>query len=396
MNKNLNRKIRVAHIVARMVTGGAEEDVLLIIEGLNKNKYEIDLIVGEEFRKDILNKINDKRFEIIQLKGLTGKLNFLYDPIIVIKLINLLKRNHYDIVHTHLTKTGILGRISARIAGVPIIFRGLQGTAFQTFNNKLLDWALTLFEKITSKFTDAYISVSDILSKEYLENGIGKKENYFTVYSGIDMDKFYYARKNINHKNKLAELGISLNSFIIGNVSRLELSKGHMFLLDSFKKVINERKDYPLKLLIVGDGYEKDNLINYSKKLNIEDKVIFTGYREDIEEIMAVMNIFVLTSLREGLPKVLVQAAAVGMPLIAFNVDGIPEIIKDGYNGFFVKPKDVHQIANRIIRYIDNEDLIISHSQQGREFVKGKWSIEDMVNKVDKIYQSFIKRKIKM
>ena len=391
----MGRKIKVAHIITRIITGGAEENTLYTIKGLDKKKYDIDLIVGEEFRKDIYNNFKNNDFCIIQLKGLKGKLNFLYDPVVLIKLINLFKKNHYDIVHTHLTKIGILGKIASRISGVPIIIHGLHGSAFQAFNSKLLNWALIFFERITSKYTNAYISVSRILSEKYIKEGIGKRENHFTVYSGMDLDKFYYSRKKINRRKKLADLGISSDCFIIGNVATLEPRKGHKFLIDAFKKVIEKHKNKSIKLIIVSDGYERENLVNYVNKLNLKEKVIFTGYREDIEELMAIMDIFVLTSLREGLPRVLVQAAAVGIPLIAFNVDGVPEIIKDGYNGFLVKLKDVEELADRIIRYINNKELISLHGQRGREFVKGKWSIEDMVNKIDKIYQALIKEKIK-
>ncbi|GAJ22355.1 unnamed protein product, partial [marine sediment metagenome] len=172
--------------------------------------------------------------------------------------------------------------------------------------------------------------------------------------------------------------GISSDCFIIGNVATLEPRKGHKFLIDAFKKVIEKHKNKSIKLIIVSDGYERENLVNYVDKLDLKEKVIFTGYREDIEELMAIMDVFVLSSLREGLPRVLVQAAAVGIPLIAFNVDGVPEIIKNNYNGFLVRPKDVEDLADKIIRYINNRELISLHGQRGREFVKDKWSIEDM------------------
>lgn len=392
----LNRKIKVAHIITRIITGGAEENTLYTIKGLDKKKFDIDLIVGEEFREDIYDNFENNDFCIIRLKGLKGKLNFLYDPIVLIKLINLFKKNHYDIVHTHLTKIGILGKIASRISGVPIIIHGLHGSAFQAFNSKLLNWALIFFERITSKYTDAYISVSRILSEKYIKEGIGKRENHFTVYSGMNLDKFYYSRKKINRRKKLADLGISSDCFIIGNVATLEPRKGHKFLIDAFKKVIEKHKNKSIKLIIVSDGYERENLVNYVDKLDLKEKVIFTGYREDIEELMAIMDVFVLSSLREGLPRVLVQAAAVGIPLIAFNVDGVPEIIKNNYNGFLVRPKDVEELADRIIRYINNRELINLQGQRGREFVKDKWSIEDMVNKIDGIYQELIKEKIKM
>jgi len=395
MNFNMGRKIRVAHIISRMVTGGAEENTLFTVQRLDKNRYDIDLIVGEECNKNIFDIGQESGFNVIQINNLKGKLNFFYDPIILIKLIILLKRNNYDIVHTHTTKAEILGRLAARIVRVPIIICGLHGSAYEAFNSNLLNWALILFEKLTGRFTDAYISVSEIVSKKYIEEGLGKKAKYFTVHSGMNLNKFYNIKERIIRQEKLLELSIDTKCFVIGNVSRLEAVKGHQYLLDAFKKVIEERSLIPVKLLILGEGVERDNLKNYVRKLNLEDKVIFAGYRKDIEELMAIMDIFVLSSLREGLPRVLVQAAAVGVPSVAFNVDGVPEIIKDGYNGFLVRPKDVNQLADKIIRYIDNRELIELHGKNGRNFVNGKWSIENMVNKVDEIYQELIKEKIK-
>ena len=394
MNFNLQRKIRVAHIIARMITGGADENTLFTIEGLNKEKYEIDLITGEEFDKDILNKVKNHPFNIIQIKGLKWKLNFLHDPFVLLRLIKLLKKKHYDIVHTHTTKAGILGRIAAYLSGVPVIVHGLHGSTFQAFNSGLLNWLLFLFERFTDRFTDAYVSVSKVLSETYTEKGIGKKDNHYTVHSGMELSKFYQARDKINYQEKYEELEINAGDFLIGNVARLETRKGHQFLLDAFKNVVEEQKYGRVKLLIIGEGNKRKYLENYVKELNLGDKVIFTGYREDVEELMALMDIFVLTSLREGLPRVLVQAAAVGMPSIAFNVDGVPEIIEDNHNGFLVRVGDVEQLAKRIMQYIDHKELLVLHGKNGRELIKGKWSIEDMVEKIDKIYQKLAREKL--
>lgn len=377
-----------------MITGGADENTLFTVEGLNKDKYDVDLIVGEETEDDILKNTKSAEFKIIRVKGLKGKLNFCYDPIVLIKLIKLMRKNHYDIIHTHTTKTGILGKIAARVSGVPLIIHGLHGSSFQAFDNNTLNKALIFFEKWTSRYTDAYVSVSEILSKKYIKEGIGRDDNHFVVYSGMKLKKFYNIRKNIDRENKLKELGIDLDSFIIGNVARLEKRKGHRYLIDAFKKIVNERKDIKLKLLIIGEGEEKESLLNYIKELKLEDNIILTGYRKDIEELMAIMNIFVLTSLREGLPRVLVQATAVGVPSVTFNIDGASEVIKDNYNGFLIKPKEVNQLVDGITKYIKDRELIKLHGMNGREIAVNKWSIEGMVDKIETIYQDLIKRKI--
>jgi len=394
VNFNLQRKIKVAHIIARMITGGADENTLFTMEGLDKNKYEVDLITGEKFDESILNKVKNNHFNIIQIKGLKWKLNFLYDPIVLIKLIRLMRKNRYDIVHTHTTKAGILGRIAARITGVPVIVHGLHGSTFEAFDSRLLNWLLFLFERLTGRFTDAYISVSGVLSEKYIEKGIGKKENYHTVYSGMELETFYGVREKIDCRTKQRELGIGVEDFVIGNVARLETRKGHKFLLDAFKNIAEKQKDAQIKLLIIGEGNKREDLENYVQELHLGDKVIFTGYREDVEELMALMHIFVLTSLREGLPRVLVQAAAVGMPSVAFNVDGVSEIIKDDYNGFLVEVKDLEQLENRIIKYMNNKELVLLHGRNGREFIENKWSIKGMVDRIDKIYQNLVREKL--
>jgi glycosyltransferase involved in cell wall biosynthesis len=391
---NLNRKIRVAHIITGIGTGGAGEDTLITIEGFDNKKYHIDLVIGEELRKDILKRIINKKINLIQIRPFKARHNFLYDPILLLKLIGLFIRGRYDIVHTHETKPGILGRIAARIAGVPIIIHGLHGNALEVFDSKFINVTTILLERITSKFTDAHISVSGIVSKKYLKYGIGKRTKYFTVRSGMELNKFFNAKENFNDQQKRHELGLTGECFIIGNVGRLEASKGHRFLFQSIKEILKFRKSQPIKLLVIGEGRDKEKLIKYAKNLNIEKNVIFTGYRKDVSELMTIMDLFVFTSLREGLPRVLVQAAAVGIPLIAFKVDGVSEILKDNYNGFLVEPTNIKQLVERIIKYIDNKGLISMHGKNGQNIVRNRWSVEGMVRRTDQIYSYLVEKKI--
>ncbi|HOF03178.1 MAG TPA: glycosyltransferase family 4 protein, partial [Atribacterota bacterium] len=381
----MNRKIRIAHTISRVSSGGAEENTLFTINGLDKQRYSIDLIVSEELNQELLKNIikDGSSITIRQVRELKGSLNLLSDPIALFKLIKIFKREKYDIVHTHAIKPGILGRIAAKYAGVPIIICGLHGSAFQAFNNKLLDWLLIYFEKLTGNFTNVYISVSDILTEKYQNERIGINAKYYTVFSGMDLNTFTDIKNRFNLKDIKKELNIDSDAFIVGNVARLEEVKGHRYLLDAFQMVKEIKKESNIVLVIVGEGKEKKHLQEYAKKLGLENCVIFTGYRKDIEKIMSIMDIFALSSLREGLPRVLVQASAAGIPSIAFNVDGVSEIINDNYNGFLIEPKDVNGLAEKIIKYIDNKELMKLHSENGKKFTKGKWTIENMVKQTD-------------
>lgn len=392
----MDRKIKIAHTISRVAFGGAEENTLFTINGLDKQRYSIDLIVGDEFNQELLKHIikDSSSLNVSKVRELKGSLNLLSDPIALLKLIKIFKREKYDIVHTHAIKPGILGRIAAKYAGVPIIICGLHGSAFAAFDNKILDWLLIYFEKFTGKFTDAYISVSDTLSEKYQKEGIGINTKYYTVLSGMDLSSFINIKKRFNVKDIKKELNIDPDAFIIGNVARLEEVKGHKYLLDAFQMVKEIKKESNIVLVIVGEGKEKNNLQEYVKKVGLENCVIFTGYRKDIEKIMSIMDIFVLSSLREGLPRVLVQASAAGIPSVAFNVDGVPEIVTNNYNGFLVEPKDINGLAEKIIKYIDNKELMKLHSENGKKFTKDRWTIENMVKQTDKIYQELVKEKL--
>jgi len=390
---NINRKIRIAHVIFSVGKGGAGEDTLLTIEGLNKEKYDIDLIIGNKPKTNPIERIEKKSFNLVIIRPFKKKYHFIYDPILVLNLFLLFKKNKYDIIHTHTTKAGILGRIAARIAGIPVIIHGIHGNSLEVSDNRLIHIIKIFLENKISNFTDAYISVSEKVSEKYLKYKIGETKKYFTIKSGIKLSKFMQINKEIDIQKKRSAIGIKGGDFVIGNVGRLVASKGHRFLFQAMKRIMQLRKNQSVKLLIIGDGNYKEELFEIVKEFGIGKDVIFLGFKKNIAEMMALMDIFVLTSLREGLPKVLVEAAAAGIPSVAFNIDGVSEIIKDGYSGFLVRPKNIEDLTDKIMRYIDDKELIMLHGKKGKVFVKDKWSIEEMIQKTEKIYQDLIKRK---
>ncbi len=389
------KRVKLAHLIARMGTGGAEENTCYTIQGLDKAKYEIDLIVGDEFGNHYERIFQKEKIKVIQISRFIGNLNFWYDITLFINLIKIFYRNRYDIVHTHGTKAGIIGRIAAKITGVPIIIHGLHGSALDAFSSKWLNILFLYLERLAGSFTDAHISVSTILSQNYLKQKIGKAERYYTVRSGMELSNFFQDNEpGIEAIRK--EFSIGPDDFVIGNISRLELLKGHSLLLRAFKILREQEKDKSRRiiLMIIGDGEEKDNIYQDIKKLGLEKSVILKGYRNDIPNILATIDLLVHTSFREGLPRVLVQAAATGIPMVAFNVDGIPEIIRDGYNGFLVEPKNINQLVEKITIYLRKPELLKMHGDNSKKVVKNRWTIEGMVKGTDKIYSKLIEEKI--
>ncbi len=389
------KRVKLAHLIARMGTGGAEENTSYTIRGLDKAKYEIDLIVGDEFGSHYKRIFQKEKIKVIQISRFIGNLNFWYDISLFINLIKIFYKNRYDIVHTHGTKAGIIGRIAARITRVPIIIHGLHGSALDAFSSKWLNILFLYLERLAGSFTDAHISVSTILSQNYLKQKISKPERYYTVRSGMELSSF--SRNNepgIETKRK--EFSIGTDDFVIGNISRLELLKGHSLLLKAFKILTEQEKDKSRRiiLMIIGDGEEKENIYQDIKELGLEKSVILKGYRNDIPNILEIIDLLVHTSFREGLPRVMVQAAAAGVPMVAFNVDGIPEIIRDGYNGFLVELKNIKQLVEKITIYLRKPELLKLHGDNSKKVVKNRWTIEGMVKGTDKIYSKLIEEKI--
>lgn len=392
-DKNNTKRVKVAHLIARMGTGGAEENTRYTIQGLNKDVYDIDLIAGDEFGEKYETIFKQEKIKVIRIPGFIGSLNPWYDIGLFVRLIIIFKKNKYDIIHTHGTKAGIIGRLAAKITGIPIIIHGLHGNALDAFSSKLLNTLFLYFERIAGSFTDAHISVSSILSQTYLAQKIGKQGKYYTVRSGMDLSYFYQDRKTKTNDFR-KELSIGSDDFIIGNISRLELLKGHALLLKAFKILKEQHRERKIFLLIIGEGEEKKNILRDIKEYGLENEVILKGYCDNIPEILTSINLLVHTSSREGLPRVMVQSAAAGLAMVAFNVDGIPEIIKDNFNGFLVEHKNIVQLVEKINIYVESPELLKIHGENSKKIVKNRWTIEGMVQETDKIYSMLIKEKL--
>nr|WP_239559084.1 glycosyltransferase family 4 protein [Sporohalobacter salinus] len=304
--------------------------------------------------------------------------------------INGLDQDKYDIVHTHIAKAGVLGRIAAKMAGVPNIVHGVHGITFPDTINPIMKTLYKNIEKFCGSFTDKFITVGEDMKQKYINARIGEPEDYLTIHSGMELDDFYSAANNTSDKIKQlkTELGITEDEIVVGKVSKLQRRKGYRFYLRVAQNII---KEYPnVKFLIVGSGPLTSELKDKVKKMGLEDNVVFTGYRTDIADVFSIFDIKVLTSLWEGLPRVLVQAAAVGKPLISFNVDGAWEIIDEGKNGYIVPMKDTEAMTEKLKVLIENKRLREKMGKYSQQKVGDAWSIENMVEKTDQIYQDLI------
>jgi glycosyltransferase involved in cell wall biosynthesis len=386
-----NGKVVVLHIITRFIGGGADENTVYTLQGLAAKDRQLECFLAGGIQSDLtmLRKLHGK-LPFIILPNLYRNITPLDDWLALCSLIRLCRKTQCDILHTHTAKAGILGRIAGKIAGVPVIVHTLHGSTFHPFVSRPARLAYRHLEKLTARFCHRIISVSSVLAKSYVAQGVGRPDQYVTVYSGMPLRKYLNVT---SPKTKLLQsLGIGLDEKVVGTVCQLEPRKGLLFFLAMAKAV---KENIPeCKFVIVGKGDQRQELEARAAKLGIAKDVIFTGYRDDVPDLLSILHVFVLTALWEGLPRVLVQAAAAAKPLVAFNVDGVPEIVKDAYNGYLVRAKDVNRLADRVLYLLSNPEIAHEMGAKGREIVGRQWTVDAMVSQTHAVYRSLVRQKI--
>lgn len=385
------KKIKVLHIITRLANGGADENTLYTINGLDSRRYDIDLMIGEENDRDMMNNLNLREdINIYKIEGLVRDIVPFKELKALFSIYRVIRKNNYDIVHTHIAKAGVLGRIAARLAGVPYIVHGIHGITFPETIGFLRRFLFKNIERFCGKFTDRFIPVGEDMKQKYIEAGIGEAEDYNTIYSGMELNKFKKAASNSEEKlNKLkSELGIKKDEIIVGNVSKIQKRKGYRYYLQVAERIVKEYDN--VKFLIVGSGPYQDVIKRKVKEMDLSDSVIFTGFRTDVEDVFSIFDIKVLTSLWEGLPRVLIQAAAVGKPIVTFDVDGAWEIVEENKNGFIVPMKDVDEMVEKVKLLLDDRKLRENMGDYSRTRIGDQWSVEKMVREIDQVYQELI------
>jgi len=370
---------KVLHIITRFIHGGADDNVLKTVTGLPKEEYEVHLGFGKHSAKIMRDQaiacnVVLKRFSLLR------HLNYLM-PFSVIQMYKYMKKHRFDIVHTHSTEAGIIGRIAAKAAGIPVIVHTVEGIPFSSTRPWIINKLAHMGEKITAVFSDKIITLSDSISRDYLSRGIGKRHQYTTIHAGIDLDMI--AASTIEKlENK--------SSFNVIMVARLTEGKGYNVYFDAIRKI----NDPKLHFFSLGSG---DLEKQYRKHtMDISDHLTLLGSVDTADKVYATMkacDILVLPSYREGTPKVIFEAMALGKPVIATNIAGIPEQVIHNKTGYLINPGDSLALASQISRLKNNPDLRKKMSESAlKESLR--FSMEKMVNKTIKLYDELSRGKL--
>jgi glycosyltransferase involved in cell wall biosynthesis len=378
-------KLRVLLAIDDASLGGGQMHVLLLAKYLSK--YSFDVEIATESTGWLVDEA--KKLDIVSHQIMISN-SFTWQSFT--SIYQLLKSHQFDILHTHGGTAGFWMRlVAARLKTQPKLihtYHGLHYLNFSQASNRAIyqqfkGEVFRLIDRFLVPYTDKIICVCRSDYDRAIAVGIAIPERTSIVYNGIETDKFtkYIDNKQPDKSNHL--FGIAPTEFVFGNVGRLHVQKGHKFLLQAFANV-----DARARLAIVGDGELRDELIELADELQISDRVSFLGTRADIAEFLSAIDVFVLPSLWEGQPIALLEALAMGKPCIASSVDGIPEIIKNGINGYLVNPTDVNELTKIMNLAIANPELLQKSAASRTAPIDPKFFAQNMAAEIANIYLS--------
>lgn len=391
-------KVKVLHVITRFDKGGAAENTLLTTLGLDKNKYEVVLIKGLSLESEMsveertsldegLKQAELKGVKLITVPSLIRRINPILDLQALFSLYRIFLQEKPAIIHTHTSKAGILGRWASFFARVPIVVHTPHGHIFYGYHGKVKTKVFILVEKVTAIITDRIIALTKREKEDHIQFNISKPDKFVVIHSGVNLEDF---SKNFDNTEELkGDLGIPITDSIVGTVGRLVEIKGHRYLLDAARLVLNKMPN--TTFLLIGDGYLMTELISHASAMGIENKVIFAGWRSDVPQLINTFDIFVLSSLNEGMGRVLVEAMAMGKPIVASDIGGIPDLVKDGANGILFPPRDVDAMAEAILKLLLDRELRRKMGNEGKKLAYPAYDTSVMVRKIEGLYEKLLR-----
>ena len=380
--------MRVTHIITRLVVGGAQENTVASVLGLRqKPGVEVHLISGPTFGPEgsLESELAGAPEVLTRVPELVRPVHPLKDWLALRRLEKILREQKPDLVHTHSGKAGILGRLAARRAGVPVIIHHIHGPSFGPFQGPLANWIFTAAERHAARVTTHFICSAQAMTRLYLAAGIGRPEMYTRIFSGFPVDPFLNA---VNDPALRSRLGLAPDAFVIGNISRLAPLKGHEDLFTAFEALLPQCPK--ARLLLVGDGRLRTQLEARAQSPGLAGKVVFTGLVPpgEVPRHVGIMDCLAHLSAREALSRALPQALAAGKPVVAYDFDGADEICLENETGFLVHTGDIGTVTRRLFRLARDLPLRERLGRQGQQFVHENFAVEAMV---DKLYTLYLK-----
>lgn len=390
--RNVEDRIKILRIIGRLNVGGPAIHVVNLTAGLDPNRYHSLLVTGSENEAEgsmldfaLSHGVKPTVIpEIVTAFSLAPR-----DGKALWKLYSLMRKERPHIVHTHTAKAGFLGRLAARLSGVPVVVHTFHGHVLHGYYGPVKNQVLRRVEQSLAWATDRLVTVSEQVKADLAGYGIAKADKISVIPLGFDLGPFLNAHAHQSEFRR--ELGFTDQHKLIGIVGRIFPIKNHALFLDAAKHIA--ARESSARFVIVGDGVLRPALENQARELGIGDRVLFTGWRSDLPRICADLNVLVVSSDNEGTPVSAIEAMTAGCPVVATRVGGLPDLIDDHKTGRLVPPRDADALASAVLDLLQSPHTARELGRNAQEFVRQRFTVRRLLSDMDHLYTELLEEK---
>jgi glycosyltransferase involved in cell wall biosynthesis len=356
--------------------GGAEKVLLDIAVNLNRELFEVSVVLHRSRWLHEQLELHGIPVEIIPSKR-AWDLGFMR------KFIEYCRKFGAQLIHSHLFGANLYASLAGMMLRIPVIATVHNEYIMPGSNVRHLDLKNLIVRKLAKKI----VLVAEYMKKDYIEKGKYPASKLKTIYNGIAIEDRFAAKEKHLIKEKL---GFDKNDLLIGHVANFRTPKGHNYLIDAAALVI--KKCPGTKFLLVGEGTGelREHAEKQVNEYGLDDNVLFLGFRKDVGNLLKCFDIFVLSSISEGLPLSVVEAMGTGLPIVATDVGGLPELVQDGRNGRLVPARNSNELADALTILLQDKDLRVDMGNASREIAEQKFSIDNMIGQYQDLYREFL------
>lgn len=382
-------KPRILHVITRMTRGGAQENTLATVRGLAARGYQSVLVTGPSWgpEGEILSGALREGHKIILLPELGREVDLFKDTAAFFRLFFLMRRSRFDLVHTHMSKGGLLGRLAAWLAGQKVIVHTPHGHIFHSYFSRATERFFLFLERRLARITGRLIALTDSEMREHVDFYVGSRSQWRVIPSGVN-EALFENPPPAQKRSLREQLGIPEGHMIAGFVGRLEEIKGPLYFVRAMPGILAQMPK--TSFLLVGGGRERQRLEEEVRQLGVVANVFFAGDQRQVTGYLSLMDVLIVPSLNEGMGRVIVEAGFLEKPVVASRVGGIPDLILENKTGLLTSPKEPADIERAVVRILGDTLLALRLGRNLKERVLSGFTENQMVLKIESVYREVL------
>lgn len=379
-------------VIARLNVGGPALHVAYLSAGLQERGYETTLVAGELARgEESMAFVAESRgVEVRAVSELRRQVSPFRDVVAAFRLAGLIRSTRPDVVHTHTAKAGAVGRVAVVLSGIrprPVVVHTFHGHVLRGYFGPLTAWGFRLLERILARTTDALVAVSPQVRDDLVRLGVAPADKFVVVRLGIELEERVGGNGDARERTRRL-LGIPDDRFVVGWMGRMTAVKRTDDVLLALKGL--HERGVPAALCLVGDGPDRDQLEERAHELGIARDCFSLGYQDAVADWYAAFDAMILPSANEGTPVSVIESLAAGRPVVATDVGGVSDVVRDGVDGFLVEAADVDALADRLQELAADPERRRAMGEAGRERVLHRYAVARLVDDVDRLYRALL------